>query len=130
MGEPIEKRQVETVKIDNRPNTNQLICVSGWSEMMSVSSHHVQGLLGSGSSFREVPFIDGEDNLHQAIKELVSSLPVEEREAYPMDEGTFLRLHRSYLKNGDNMVDWEKITQPGGLVSLVIRPVRGTVNPS
>ncbi|KAF5403849.1 UTP--glucose-1-phosphate uridylyltransferase [Paragonimus heterotremus] len=85
--------------------------------MTSVSSYHVQGLLGSRSSFREVPFIDGEDNLRQAIKELVSSLPEEEREAYPMDEETFLRLYRSYLKHEDNIIDWEKITQPEGLIN-------------
>ncbi|TGZ65392.1 hypothetical protein CRM22_005876 [Opisthorchis felineus] len=85
---------------------------------MSVSAFPTRGILQSKSSFREVPFNDGENSLRQALRDLVSSLPSDEREAYPIDEGTFMRLYRGYLKHKDNILDWDKITQPEGLIRM------------
>ncbi|KER29847.1 hypothetical protein T265_03640 [Opisthorchis viverrini] len=85
---------------------------------MSVSAYPTRGILQSKSSFREVPFSDGENNLRQALRDLVTSLPTDEREAYPIDEETFMRLYRGYLKHKDNILDWDKITQPEGLIRV------------
>ncbi|THD25795.1 UDP-glucose pyrophosphorylase [Fasciola hepatica] len=72
--------------------------------------------LSTKSSFREVPFSDGENNIRAALTELRSSMSDEERENYPIDEETFLRMYRAYLKKDDQVLHWSDITQPEDLI--------------
>ncbi|CAL8079926.1 unnamed protein product [Calicophoron daubneyi] len=84
--------------------------------MTAASSHATPSVISSRSSFREAVFNDGETNIRQALYEITSSMSEQDRELYPLDEGTFLRLYRAYLKQSDKMPDWDLITQPEELI--------------
>ncbi|VDP88427.1 unnamed protein product [Echinostoma caproni] len=84
--------------------------------MTGIPSRSSFRALASKSSFREVPFSDGENNIRSALNELQLEMSDEERETYPIDEDTFMRMYRAYLKKTDQFLNWGDITQPEELI--------------